>query len=207
MLVKGHSFNCVVKIALFHAAIFFAVSSQAADGVRKKWGIAYQFGLGYGVETLENSALSKRNMQNYNFNGMLGLRFRKLAVGGFAEYRNHNQSTDPTTVGDTNASGTSLIYGPQAKFYLGSRIILSASYFLSGSYNVEATTAAGESVTYSSPSGYRGAISLKLKKMLYLDLSYSKIKYGTSDVGSVHYELASDPIQATTMDFGFSLAF
>ncbi len=182
-------------------------AEAAGAASRKKFGIAYQVGAAVGSETLQNSALSVRKQTNWNLNGMLGIRFRRIALGGFVEYRSHSQTTDPDTLGGTNASGKSLLYGPAARIEIGSRIFLSAAYLMAGSYDLEAATASNEAVTYLSPKGYRGQISLRLKKKLFLDLAYTLTKYNSSEVGAVIYDLASDPIQATIMDFGFSLAF
>jgi hypothetical protein len=176
--------------------VFISLSSFAQTGGTKKNGFYLSFaGKGLlGTSGSKDTSVAKtRDQYVYGAETILGYHFGPFLVGGSAEYNVWKQKTDPSSVNDTNMSGTQVNLAPVFGLSLG-RVLLIGKMVMSSTMTLDKKNSNGDKTIYSNPStsSYVAQLNFKLGGHSYLGVEYNNVVYGKSKVQDTTTKLRSD---------------
>lgn len=148
------------------------LAQQAAAGSWVKAGK-----LEYSTATFgDGDTIPNRSMYVIPLSGFLGYRWGKFSAGVAAEYARHWQTTDPATLNNQNAEGSSYA-GVLELQWLGAKWGVSAGYRGLVNYSFANSDSTGQAVQYSG-SGYSISILRTIRKSLgfYIEASFDSFE-------------------------------
>jgi hypothetical protein len=182
--------------------ILLAASSAAFAEKKSKWytlfplysqgqipeGFEFLGSLGGKILVGNNHSVDKttaptRSMMVYGAELVAAERFRYFFAGGAFDYSLWKQWNHPNDVGGINTQGKAQSFGPVAGFALGP-VNLIGKYFFYSKFNLDKPNAAGQSVSYSSPTSFEVELQLRNSKYTYWGAQYLRSQYKQSTVGA-----------------------
>jgi hypothetical protein len=187
--------NLKVFLSAFLFLLSYSGLAQQSSGPSRKSGFYGMVALKGGMGSFgsgDNTAIEKRSMYRYGGELDLGYRLGSLTFGAAGEYNMWKQSTKPSEVSNTNASGNQIILSPTLGFSFG-RFLLRGKYHLSSAMTMDKKSAAGDKVVYSSPtSSYGAQLIMRLSGRAFVGAEYTTTTYKKMKSGSTNEKLNSD---------------
>lgn len=182
---SNHNLVRIFFILLINIFSFQLANAKGGSGSGPRFSLGMtimggQGQMGNGVDVLD------RDMIFTPIGLFLGFNIKKFRIGGNYEYYIAGQSTDPATVSNQNISGKGGATGVRLDYYDGKQSF-GVIYRMSDTYTLDKATAAGNSVTYSSTSGYSVQYYRQIKKRFGIVLDYTSETFDTSLPNSVKW--------------------
>jgi len=176
-------FTCIIisKLFLFIPALAYGNWSSSEKNAQIYFGAgAY---LAKGTMGNKSGSINTRAMNSVVGYAQLGLKSGFIMPFLYGEFGQSEQTTEATSVGNTNMSGSSQLAGLGLKINM-QRVYVSATYLPIGSYSLSRSTSGNQNVTYLEPLGFTAQIGFNTDWFQFFvqrrQVEYSKQKLGST---------------------------
>lgn len=172
IFIKKSHFIFLITILL--STLSFA---QSGSGSKFSAGVIAMMGTGKMGNGLADAP--DRDMLFTPINLFLGFNIKKFRLGLNYDYMMVGQTTDPTTVANTNVSGTGAAPGVRLEYYDG-KTSAGLIYRLSDTYNLDKITFAGTKAVYTGSGGISLQFTRQIKNKIGLVVDYTTETFSDS---------------------------